>query len=187
MTDPKLLTICGALRKGSFNRMLLREAVAAFGPAEVAQADLRLPLYDGDLEEAEGIPAAVHRLADQIMAADAVLIASPEYNKAITGVLKNALDWISRLPRLAFANKPTVIMSANAGRTGGETGQYSLIACLVPHRALILPGPMLCVANAGEAFDADGRLVDERYRKILDGRMQALRACLVQVAGKPNG
>lgn len=177
MADPKLLTICGSLRKGSFNRMLLGEAVKAFGPAQVAEADLRVPLYDGDLEDAEGIPASVRRLADQIAAADGIVIASPEYNKAITGVLKNALDWVSRLPgESVFSDKPTVVMSANAGRTGGETGQYVLIHCLIPLRADILPGAMLCVANASAEFDAEGRLVNERYRKVLDTRMQALRA-----------
>ena len=175
MKKPKLLTICGALREGSFNRMLLREAVRAFGPAEVCEADLRLPLYDGDLEAAEGVPEAVHALVGQISAADAVIIASPEYNKGITGVLKNALDWISRVPGGALAGKPVVTMSANAGRTGGESGQFMLIACLVPLGADIMPGPMLCVAAAGEAFDTEGRLSSAQYQKVLRAKMEALR------------
>ncbi len=175
MAVPRLLTISGSLRRGSYNRMLLRAAVRAFGPAEVQEADLRLPLYDGDLEEAEGVPDAVERLVAQIGEADAVAISSPEYNKGIAGAMKNALDWVSRVPGGAFRGKPTVVMSANAGRTGGETGQYMLLSCLVPFQADIVPGPMLCVAKAADEFDADGRLANEQYRKVLKGRMQALR------------
>ena len=175
MAAPRLLTISGSLRSGSYNRMLLREAVRAFGPAEMAEADLRLPLYDGDLEQAEGVPEAVESLAAQIRKADALIISSPEYNKGITGVLKNALDWVSRVPGGAFQGKPTVVMSANGGRTGGETGQYMLLSCLVPLRADVLPGPMLCVAAAGNEFDTDGRLANDQYQKVLQGKMQALR------------
>lgn len=176
MSNPTLLTISGSLRSGSFNRMLLREAVAAFGPADVRQADLRLPLYDGDLEEAEGIPDAVRHLAGQIGAADAVVISSPEYNKGISGAMKNALDWVSRVAEPVWKDKPTVVISANAGRTGGEAGQFMLLSCLVPLQARVLPGPMVAVAGAGDAFDESGALTDDRTRKLLAGRMQALRA-----------
>ncbi|MEQ8899221.1 MAG: NAD(P)H-dependent oxidoreductase [Roseovarius sp.] len=175
MADIKLLTISGSLRKGAYNRKLLAEAVRAFGPAEVSEADLNLPLYDGDLEEAQGVPESVQTLVDQIKAADAVVISSPEYNKGISGALKNALDWISRVPGSAFRNKPTVVMSANAGRTGGETGQYMVIHCLVPHQAEVLSGPMLCIATAGDEFDENDRLLNERYLKVLNAKMTALR------------
>lgn len=174
MPDPKLLTISGSLRKGAYNRMLLNEAVRAFGPADVTRADLHLPLYDGDLEEAEGVPDAVHTLADQIKAADAVIIASPEYNKGITGALKNALDWVSRVEGMPFKGKPTVVMSANAGRTGGETGQFMLLSCLVPLQAEVLTGPMLCVAAAQNEFGEDGQLTNDLYVKALQTRMRAL-------------
>lgn len=176
MADPKLLTISGSLRKGAYNRMLLREAVRAFGPAEVTEADLGLPLYDGDLEEAEGVPGKVHALVDQISAADGIVISSPEYNKGITGAMKNALDWVSRVPGGALKAKPIVIMSANAGRTGGEAGQFMLISCLTPLQPDILPGPMLCVAAAGDEFDADNRLGNTQYQKVLTAKMEALRA-----------
>jgi len=175
MPDPKLLTISGSLRKGAYNRMLLNEAVRAFGSADVTEADLHLPLYDGDLEEAEGVPDAVHTLADQIKAADAVIIASPEYNKGITGALKNALDWVSRVNGMPFKGKPTVVMSANAGRTGGETGQFMLLSCLVPLQAEVLTGPMLCVAAAQNEFGEDGQLTNDLYVKALQTRMRALR------------
>ena len=176
MAKPKLLLISGSLRQGSFNRMLLGEAERAFGDAEVTRADLNLPLYDGDLEETEGVPSAVQALAEQIKNADAVVISSPEYNKGITGVLKNAFDWISRVEGMPFKGKPTMVMSANAGRTGGETGQFMVMSCLVPLQAHVLPGPMLCVAAAGKEFDDDGRLTNEHYLKVLRGKMEALRA-----------
>ena len=176
MPNPTLLTISGSLRKGSFNRMLLKEAQAAFGPAKVLEADLNLPLYDGDLEEAEGVPQSVKTLAQQVRDADAVVISSPEYNKGITGVLKNALDWISRVEGMPFKGKPTVVMSANAGRTGGETGQFMVLSCLAPLQAHVLPGPMLCVAAAGQEFDESGALTNDHYLKVLATRMEALRA-----------
>ncbi len=178
MADPTLLTISGSLRKGAFNRKLLKEAVAAFGPAKVIEADLNLPLYDGDLEQAEGVPQSVQTLAEQVKNADAVVISSPEYNKGITGVLKNAFDWISRTEGMPFKNKPTVVMSANAGRTGGETGQFMVMSCLVPLQAHVLPGPMLCIAAAGDEFDENDRLTNDRYRKVLAGKMEALRSAI---------
>ncbi len=175
MSDLTLLGLSGSLRKGALNRRLLAEAVTRFQPATYLEGDLRLPLYDGDLEEARGVPEEVTRLAEQIRTADAVVISSPEYNKGITGVLKNALDWISRVEGRVLAGKPTAVISANAGRTGGETGQYMLRACLVPHGARVLTGPPVLVANGEKEFDDDGRLVTESYQKALDGLMAALR------------
>lgn len=170
-----LLTICGSLRAGSYNRKLLTHAAQAFGPATVLQADLRLPLYDGDQEDAHGIPAAVLTLADQIQQADAIVISSPEYNKAITGVLKNALDWISRVEGNVLRDKPVAVISANAGRTGGETGQYMLRACLIPLQPRLIPGPFVMVASAGAEFKS-GQLDNPRYLDPLSQLMQALRA-----------
>jgi len=175
MADPRIVTLSGSLRRRSYNRRLLKEALKAFGPADVTEADLRLPLYDGDLEESEGIPVAVETLAGHIREADGIVISSPEYNKGITGVLKNAFDWISRVDGMPFGSKPTVVMSANAGRTGGETGQYMLLSCLVPLQADVLPGPLLCVAGAGNEFDNEDRLTNERYQKVLNAKMDALR------------
>jgi chromate reductase len=178
MADPTLLTICGSLRKGSYNRMLLKEAQAAFGPADLLEADLNLPLYDADLEAAQGVPEAVKTLAKKVQDADAIVIASPEYNKGITGVLKNALDWISRVEGMPFKTKPTVVMSANAGRTGGESGQFMLLSCLAPLQPLVLPGQMLCVAAAAKQFDDNGALTNDLYREVLQARMDALRAAV---------
>ncbi len=178
MTAPTLLAISGSLRKGSYNRMLLAQAVEAFGPAEVLEADLNLPLYDGDLEEAEGIPAGVETLAEQIRAADAIVIASPEYNKGMSGVLKNATDWISRVKGNVLAGKPTAVISAAAGRSGGETARFMLLTNLLQLQARIVPGPAVLIAAAYEAFDENGQLKDENSAKFLGLQMENLRAAL---------
>ncbi|NUB46630.1 NAD(P)H-dependent oxidoreductase [Fertoebacter nigrum] len=176
MTDLTLLGIPGALRKASTNRLLLAEARRLFGDATHTEADLRLPLYDGDLEEAEGIPPAVQALADQIKAADVIVIATPEYNKALPGVLKNALDWVSRVPGGVWRDKPVAICSAAGGRAGGERSQFSLRLCLNAFRPRLITGPEVMVADSGKAFDADGRLLDARTVKGLTELMQGLRA-----------
>lgn len=179
MTKPVLLLISGSLRKGSYNRMLLAEAARAFGEAEVIEADLALPLYDGDLEETEGVPEKVQTLARQIKEADAVVIGAPEYNKGITGVLKNALDWVSRVPGGAFNDQPTVVISASAGRTGGETAQFMTLSCLTQLQARLIPGTAVLIAGAQNAFDDEGQLKDETSRKLLAERMERLRAEVV--------
>lgn len=171
-----LLGIPGALRAASTNRLLLAEARRAFGDAIQTEADLRLPLFDEDLEIAQGFPDPVLRLHGQIKAADAIVIATPEYNKALPGVLKNALDWVSRVPGAAWRDKPVAILSAADGRAGGERSQFSLRLCLTPFRPRLLPGPEVLIAHSRSAFDAEGRLIDERYRKSLNEIMALLRA-----------
>jgi chromate reductase len=170
-----LLGIPGALRAASTNRLLLAEARRAFGDATYIEADLRLPLFDEDLEIAEGFPAAVLALHAQITSADAIIIATPEYNKALPGVLKNALDWVSRVPGAAWRDKPVAILSAADGRAGGERAQYSLRLCLTPFRPRVLPGPEVMIAHSRSAFDAAGRLTDDRSRKGLTELMGLLR------------
>ncbi len=170
-----LLTIAGALRQWSTNRLLAAEAARLFAPETLTVADLRLPLYDGDLEDNQGFPPEVQALADQIAAADAVVISTPEYNKALSGVLKNALDWVSRTKGSPWRHKPVAIMSAAAGRSGGERAQSSLRLALAPFRVWLVPGPEVLVADSSNAFDADGGLADARYEKALAELMAALR------------
>ncbi|MEP3297632.1 MAG: NAD(P)H-dependent oxidoreductase [Pseudoruegeria sp.] len=172
----QVLTISGSLRQGSYNRKLLAEAARLIEADTVVQADLRLPLYDGDLEDAKGIPTSVQLLADQIAAADAVVISTPEYNKNLSGVLKNALDWVSRTKGNAWADKPVAVLSATGGRAGGERAQNSLRLCLQPFRPLILQGPEVLVGQCAQQFDVKGRLTNERYETVLGNLMQALRA-----------
>lgn len=171
----KILGISGSLRKEAYNRKLLAEAVRLLTPTSYTEADLNLPLYDGDLEQAEGLPASVKALVAQIEDADAVIISSPEYNKGITGVLKNALDWISRNKTLPLQDKPVLVLSANMGRTGGESGQLMTRTCLVPHQARIIPGPLVTVAVAHEAFDEDGQLKNDQTVKMLQGLLDRLK------------
>ena len=175
MAEMTLLGLCGSLREGSHNRKLMLEAARAFGGA-FDEAGLRFPLYDGDLEEAEGIPDIVQRAADQIAAADAVIVVSPEYNKSVTGVLKNALDWISRVEGNPWKDKPVAILSANDGREGGARGQFALRLALNYARPRLLTGPEVMVADASNAFDDEGRLLSERYAKQVKALMDALRS-----------
>ncbi|WP_342078100.1 NAD(P)H-dependent oxidoreductase [Yoonia sp. SS1-5] len=172
----KLLGISGALRKDSTNTLLIRNAAEIFNPDTFTEADLHLPLYDGDLEAASGIPASVQTLSDQIATADAVIISTPEYNKAISGVLKNALDWVSRTKGGPWAGKPVAIMSATAGRAGGERAQFSLRLAMMAFRPRLLQGPEVLVAASHKAFDADGKLTTESYVKLLTELMEELRA-----------
>jgi chromate reductase, NAD(P)H dehydrogenase (quinone) len=181
MAELTVLTICGALRAGSTNALLLGEARRVFGAANWVAGDLRLPLFDEDLEIASGIPPEVQRLADQIKAADAVIVSTPEYNKALPGVLKNALDWVSRTKGGPWRDKPVAIISAADGRGGGDRAQFSLRLCMVPFRARVLPGPEVMVAHSRAAFDAEGRLVDAQTVKVLTELMQELRAEVVRV------
>ena len=171
-----LLGISGSLRAEATNRKLIREAARLFDPARYVEADLNLPLYDGDAEAATGIPAPVQRLADQIAAADAVVISTPEYNKGPSGVLKNALDWVSRTKGSPWKGKPVAVMSAAAGRAGGERAQMVLRGFMVPFRPRILQGPEMHLADSSNQFDAEGRLTGDLYLRTLTDLMDALRA-----------
>ena len=181
MPEFKLLGLCGSLRAASLNAKLLDEARRAFDPADYIRADLRLPLYDGDLE-AQGLPEAVQRLADQIVWADAVVIAGPEYNKAISGVLKNALDWVSRVKTPVWKDKPLAIVSATAGRSGGERTQDSMLHCLRPFLPRMLPGPEVLIGHAAQAFDPEDRLIDPKSRALLAQLMTDLRSAAARKA-----
>ena len=176
MTTPKLVGLSGSLRAGSTNTKLLHEAARLFGEAEFSILDVNFPLYDADDEEEDGVPAAVQAAADQIKAADAVIISTPEYNKGPSGVMKNALDWISRAEGSPWKGKPVAVMSAAAGRAGGERAQMILRGFMVPFRPHILQGPEIHLADSRNQFDADGKLTGEIYVKELTELMQALRA-----------
>lgn len=171
-----LIGISGSLRAEATNRKLIREAARLFDPETYVEADLQLPLYDGDAEDADGVPAKVQTLADQIASADAVVISTPEYNKGPSGVLKNALDWISRTDSNPWANKPVAVMSAAAGRAGGERAQMVLRGFMVPFRPRIQQGPELHLAASGTEFDDNGQLKSDLYLKTLQQLMDGLRA-----------
>jgi chromate reductase len=176
-----LLGIPGALRAESTNRKLVREAARLYGGAYV-EADIRMPLFDEDLEIAQGIPPEARRLFDQIAAAEAVVISSPEYNKSIPGVLKNALDWVSRIKGNPWKDKPLALVGAADGREGGARAGFALRLAMTPFRPRMLTGPEVQVAHSRQAFDADGRLVDERTVKALSTLMEDLRHEVRRVA-----
>jgi chromate reductase len=162
----KVLAISGSLREQSYNTALLREAMR-LTPAgmTIEIASIReIPLYDADVE-ARGVPLAVTALSAKVKDADALLIATPEYNFSIPGVLKNVIDWLSRPPLDAvLARKPVAIMGAG-GRLGSARAQYHLrqvCACL---SMLPLPRPEVLVPAAWEKFSADGQLNNEADQK----------------------
>lgn len=175
MTDLVLLGLCGSLRATSTNRLLMHEAARRFGPARFVEGDLRLPLFDEDIQNGAGIPAEVQSLAESIAAADAIIVAGPEYNKGISGVLKNALDWVSRVEGNPWLDKPLALMSAAAGRAGGERSQNMMRLCLMPFRPRIVNGPEVLVAQTAQHWDDAGRLTDARAARLLDTQMALLR------------
>jgi chromate reductase, NAD(P)H dehydrogenase (quinone) len=175
----KILAFAGSTRRESFNRKALEAAIegARSAGADVTRIDLNdfpLPLYDGDLEEREGIPENARRLKDLFMADQGLLIAAPEYNSGITGVLKNTIDWVSRpvqgRPYLAeFSGKVAGLVSASTGALGGVRGLYQLRFTLTNINVLVLP-EQATVSSAADAFNAEGKLKDEalagRVRKV---------------------
>lgn len=173
----RLLGISGSLRRESTNTRLLHEAARLLVPDTFALADLRLPLFDEDLE-AEGVPEPVARLIGQIAAADALVIATPEYNRAPPGVLKNALDWVSRPKPMPTVGKPVAVVSAAAGIAGGQRAKSALHLMLIPFGLRFVFDPEVNLGQSGTKFDAAGRLTDPAAERLLERLMQALRAAV---------
>lgn len=166
-----ILGLSGSLRRASLNTGLLRAAVEVAPPGVTLDpGEIRdIPLYDGDREAAEGIPAAVSALTERLAAADGLLLVSPEYNGGVPGVLKNALDWMSRGPGLAvLRGKPVAVIGASPGAFGATHAQLHWLPVL---RALAMRPwfeGRLTVARAGDLFDEAGRLTDAGTRARLE-------------------
>jgi chromate reductase len=162
----RILGIAGSLRAGSYNRSLLR-AAQELAPAgmEITLHDIaEIPLYNGDVE-AKGDPPPVAAFKSAIRDAAGLLIATPEYNYGVPGVLKNAIDWASRPSEGSVLNgKPAAIMGASPSTRGTARAQLQLRQSFVFTQTLAMLGPELLVARAHEKFDADGRLTDEGTR-----------------------
>jgi chromate reductase len=174
----RVLGIAGSLRAGSYNRALLAAARELAPPGvEIEEFELReLPLYDGDVEAA-GDPASVQAFKGAIRGADALLIATPEYNRGVPGVLKNAVDWASRPPLGSpLAGKPVALMGASTGRGGTARAQEQLRAALEFSRAAVLAAPEVLVSEAYLRFEGQGRLVDEETRGQIRALLEALSA-----------
>lgn len=164
--------LCGSLRRGSLNMMLLR-AAAGLAPEGttieiVSVADI--PLYNGDVEAKDGIPKAVEELKNAIASSAGLLIATPEYNNSIPGVLKNAIDWLSRPPRdirRVFAGRPVALMGATPGPGATLLSQTALLPVLRTLGTAPWFGGRIALAAAGGLFDQDGHLADEATRERL--------------------
>jgi chromate reductase len=177
----KILGIAGSLREGSYNRGLVRAARELL-PQDVdfVEFDIRsLPFYDGDVEAA-GDPEPVVALKDSIREADALLIATPEYNRGVPGGLKNAVDWASRPPLGSpLAGKPVALMGASTGRGGTALAQQQLREALEFPRAVVLDEPQVFVPEAYMHFDERGELADDSIR----AEIAELLDTLAHVAG----
>jgi chromate reductase len=173
-----IVGLSGSLREGSYNTALLRAASARMPErAELRIATIRgIPLYDGDVEVGEGIPAPVTSLKDAIAVADGLLLVTPEYNNSVPGVLKNAVDWLSRPPadiQRVFGGKPVAVMGASTGGFGTVLAQSAWLPVLRTLGAQLWSAGRLPVARAQAVFADDGVLADPKIdaalRKFLDG------------------
>lgn len=171
MAKPKILAFAGSTRTDSFNKKLIKIAAAGAreGGVDVTPIDLRdfqMPLYDGDLEQKEGLPPNARKIKDLMLSHQGFLISSPEYNSSISGVLKNTIDWASRPSEgeaylACFQGKVAGIMSASPGGLGGLRGLVHVRSILENIGVLVIPDQM-AIAKAHEAFDTDSTLKDKK-------------------------
>ena len=176
--NPKILAFAGSTRIDSYNKTLVKIAAAGAksAGADVTYVDLRdlpMPIFDQDLEAQDGAPATVKQFKELLIAHDGLLIASPEYNSSVSGLLKNAIDWASRpaageAPLACFTDKVAVIMSASPGGFGGLRGLVALRSILGNIRVLVLPD-QVAIAQAHTAFNPDGTLKDPQQQALIEG------------------
>ncbi len=191
-SNASILAFAGSTRTESWNKKLVRVAAEAARAAggEVTLLDFRdvpLPLYDGDLEAKEGLPQNAKKLKEMFLAHRGLLIASPEYNSSITGVLKNAIDWVSRpaageAPLACFADKVAGLLSASPGALGGLRGLVHLRAILGNIKVLVLPD-QVAVPKAPEAFGPDGKLKDPKLAQQVEGVGRKLAQFVLKLYG----
>ncbi len=179
----RVLGIAGSLRAGSYNRGLIEAAKELAPPSmSVESFDLTaIPIYNEDLRQA-GLPGPVLALREAIATADALLIATPEYNYSIPGMLKNAIDWASRPPDQPFDKKPVAIMGASPGRLGTARAQYHLRQCFVFLNAFVINKPEVMVGGAADQFDDHGRLTDETTREFVAKLLVSLQEATLRLA-----
>lgn len=188
---PKILAFAGSLRKGSYNKKLVKIAIrgAEQAGAEVTYIDLNdfpLPIYNADIEEKEGLPANALKLKELMFKSDGFIIASPEYNSSISGALKNAIDWASRnatpdeVYLSCFIDKVALILSASPGALGGLRGLVHLRAILENINTLVIPGQK-AIPNAAEAFDAQGNLKNAEQQQAVEGLGKKLAEIIIKL------
>jgi chromate reductase len=183
-----VVCICGSLRKGSYNRMVMN-ALPALAPPNLKLAEAppfaEFPLYNADMQEASGVPAAVHKLADAIRAADGVIFNSPEYNFSIPGGLKNAIDWVSRVPNQPFAGKPVALQSAAGGALGGGRMQYDLRRAMIFLDAMTLNKPEIFIGNCSQKIDAKtGQITDQQTVGFIQQQLAAFATFIARFGAK---
>lgn len=173
----KIIAIAGSLRAGSYNAALLRAAAGLMPTGSTLEiASIKgIPLYDGDLEAKDGVPAAVESLKNQIAGGDGLLIATPEYNNSMPGVLKNAIDWLTRPPAdsaRVFGNRPVAITGASPGNFGTILAQSAWLPVLRTLGTRPWFGGRLMVSRAGSVFNEAGEMVDEKMKEQLKQYLQ---------------
>jgi len=177
MTDTiRVLGISGSLRRASWNTIALRAAqkLAPEGMT-IEIVEIRdMPFYDGDVETTTGIPASALEFREKIRAADALLIASPEYNGSVSGVLKNAIDWASRPPNQPLDAKPIAVFGASPGATGTIRGQAHLRQILGNVNGLVLVQPVVAIGMAAQRFDTEGNITDDATRTFVSTMLTKL-------------
>jgi chromate reductase len=183
-----VISICGSLRKGSFNRMVMN-ALPGLAPAGMsikeAPSFAEFPLYNADVQNSTGFPAPVNTLADAIRAADGVIFNTPEYNFSLPGGLKNAIDWVSRLKEQPFVGKPIAIQSASPGPVGGARVQYDLRKMMCFLDALTLNKPEIFVGSvATRVDDKTGEIKDETTRNLIKQQLEAFAHFIERHGGK---
>ena len=188
MATLNVISICGSLRKGSYNAMVQR-LLPALAPEGMkvtpAPSFAEFPLYNADIQNSTGFPAPVNTLADAIRSADGVIFCSPEYNFTIPGGLKNAIDWVSRLPNQPCAGKPIALLSASQGPLGGGRVQYDLRRAMVFLDAFTLNKPEVFIGAAAAKFDEKtGELKDETARGLIKQQLAAFATFIARVAPK---
>jgi chromate reductase len=174
----QVVAIAGSLRRDSLNRRLI-EAAAACAPEGIEVRLYRglgeLPPFNQDLETGAFAAGPVRELCEQVAAAHGLLIATPEYNHSVPGVLKNAIDWLSRPSSgEVLVGKPVAVVGASAGRWGTRLAQAALRQALFATESLVMTGPALYLAQTDASFDSSGRLTDEAARSALRQILQAL-------------
>lgn len=182
-TPLRIAGVCGSLRGKSYNRYALKAAGESMPEGmtlEIAEID-EIPMYNQDTQERDGFPPPVLQLREAIAQADGLVIATPEYNFSVPGVLKNAIDWLSRMRNQPFRDKPVAILSATLGPLGGARVQYDLRRILQPFWTMILPRPEIFIGMAASKFDPEGRLTDETTRKFLTDQMTGFRDWIIRV------